>query len=79
MRTDILLAHHVLLLEVVHPCATAFALAWVEVCVIHSEELAFLVKHLVCGYFWVIYLDVLVLLEGHAIQAFCQTKDTNAE
>ena len=66
-----ILALHVLLLEVVHPRTTAFALTWVEVRIIDSEELAFLVKYLVGGHFWVIYLDILVLLKSHPIEALC--------
>ena len=76
MRTDVLFADHILLLEVVHPRTTAFTLAWMEVCVIYRQEFTLSVKHLVCSHFWVIYLDILVLLEGYTIQAFSQTEYT---
>ena len=67
MRTMIFLANHILRLEVVHPCAAAFTIPRVEVRIINGQELTLLVKHLIGRHFRVIYLDILILLEGDTI------------
>ena len=76
MRTMIFLANHILRLEVVHPCAAAFTIPRVEVRIINGQELTLLVKHLICRHFRVIYLDILILLEGDTIQTLRQTEHT---
>ena len=72
----IFLSYHILRLEIIHPCPAALAVPRMKISIVNSKELTFLVKHFVGRYLGVINLNILVLLEGDAIQAFCQTKNT---
>ena len=76
MRTMILLALHILRLEIVHPCAATFTVPRVEVRIINGQELTLLVKHLIGRHFRVIDLNILILLEGDTIQTLRQTEHT---
>ena len=75
MRTMVLAATHILRLEIIHPCATTFALTRVEVGIVHRQELALGVKDIIGRHIRVIYLDIGVGNESEAIEAIGQSKD----
>ena len=76
MRTMVLLAHHILRLEIIHPSAATLTIPRMEIRIINGEVLSFLIKYLVSCHFGVIDLDVLILFEFEAIQFLCEPKDT---
>ena len=76
MRTMIFLALHILRLEIIHPRTATLTIPRMEVSVVHSKEFAFLIEDLISGYFGVIDLDFLVLLELKTIEFLSQTEDT---
>ena len=70
------LALHPLSLIGGHPCPTLLTLARMEVGIEDCQEGTVLIEHLVSLHIWMVDGDVLVLLEGDAIQAIGQTKHT---
>ena len=77
MRTDVLaLLVDELSLVFCHPCTSLLAFAWVEVGIEYSQVAAVLVEYLVGFDVWVVDGNVLVLLEGDAIELGGQSEDT---
>ena len=75
MRTVVIAPLFILRLEVIHPSTTSFAIAWMEIRIVHCKILSFFVKYLVSRNFGVIDLDIFVLNELNAIESVSQTKD----
>ena len=79
MRTMVFLVTDILRLEVIHPSSATLTVTRMEIAVINGKELTFAVKHIVCRYFGVIYLDVFVLDKLDAIEAICESEYTLLE